>query len=394
MLGATAMIVGAFLGRHKIEQHQKVAAGPFRLVCAPELANACTPLRTDTMSVSVESPSTTRDALIAAADPSSLALDAWLVPAPWLTAVDDARQKASLAPLFANHGGAPVATTLAEVVVWADRATALGAACPKAIDPKCLGSVAGKAWASIGGPDAWGKVKIRVADPSTTGTGAALLGAAVRSFFGRPSLTTNDLDNDDAFGPWFQRLAQSARSGQSADPPLALALSQGASAGDAVVTTEAELDAILAVNPTKATRSRPIPLPAYVSLMLAAPTGAAHRLTVPSRVALLDGLRRLEWRVNGQRPLHADGSESKSSQLAGEFSRALGKRVKMPIHLHDEFLSSADAEEELLALDVSRKKRKEVRDQLAAVQILESYFRSTPPAPNNAPFTPSNGGIL
>ena len=93
-------------------------------------------------------------------------------------------------------------------------------------------------------------------------------------------------------------------------------------------------------------------------------------------------------------PLHADGSESKSSQLAGEFSRALGKRVKMPIHLHDEFLSSADAEEELLALDVSRKKRKEVLDQLAAVHILESYFRSTPPAPSNAPLTPSNGGIL
>lgn len=82
-------------------------------------------------------------------------------------------------------------------------------------------------------------------------------------------------------------------------------------------------------------------------------------------------------------PLHADGSPSKSSQLATEFSRALAKRVSVPVHLHDEFLSSADAEETLLALDVSRKKRKEVLDQLAAVHILESYFRNNLPAPNN-----------
>ena len=74
-------------------------------------------------------------------------------------------------------------------------------------------------------------------------------------------------------------------------------------------------------------------------------------------------------------PLHADGSESKSSRLAVEFSRALGKRIALPISLHDEFLSSADAESALIERDVSRKKRKEVLDQFAAVNILESYFR-------------------
>lgn len=75
-------------------------------------------------------------------------------------------------------------------------------------------------------------------------------------------------------------------------------------------------------------------------------------------------------------PLHADGSESKSSGLVREFVRALGKRTTLPILLVDEFLSSAEAEEGLIAMDVSRKKRKEVLDQMAAVQILESHFRS------------------
>lgn len=74
-------------------------------------------------------------------------------------------------------------------------------------------------------------------------------------------------------------------------------------------------------------------------------------------------------------PLHADGAESKSSGLVREFVRALKKRTSLSIELVDEFLSSAEAEEELIAMDVSRKKRKEVLDRMAAVQILESYLR-------------------
>ncbi len=75
-------------------------------------------------------------------------------------------------------------------------------------------------------------------------------------------------------------------------------------------------------------------------------------------------------------PLHADGAESKSSGLVREFVRALSRRTTLPIHLADEFLSSSEAEDELISRDVSRKKRKEVLDQMAAVQILESYLRS------------------
>ncbi len=75
-------------------------------------------------------------------------------------------------------------------------------------------------------------------------------------------------------------------------------------------------------------------------------------------------------------PLNADGSHGPSAQKATEFSRALKKYTQVPITLHDEFLSSWEAEEELIAADVSRKKRKAVLDQMAAVHILEGFLRA------------------
>ena len=74
-------------------------------------------------------------------------------------------------------------------------------------------------------------------------------------------------------------------------------------------------------------------------------------------------------------PLNADGSHGPSAQKAAEFSRALKKYTPLPIVLHDEFLSTWEAEAELIAADVSRKKRKSVIDQMAAVHILEGFLR-------------------
>lgn len=74
-------------------------------------------------------------------------------------------------------------------------------------------------------------------------------------------------------------------------------------------------------------------------------------------------------------PLNADGSHGPSAEKASQFSRALMKYTRIPITLHDEFLSTWEAQEELIAADVSRKKRKAVIDQMAAVHILESFLR-------------------
>jgi putative holliday junction resolvase len=75
-------------------------------------------------------------------------------------------------------------------------------------------------------------------------------------------------------------------------------------------------------------------------------------------------------------PLNADGSRGPAAENAAAFARSLGKQTALPIHLHDEFLTTAEAEEELIAADVSRKKRRAVIDQMAAVHLLESFLRA------------------
>ena len=74
-------------------------------------------------------------------------------------------------------------------------------------------------------------------------------------------------------------------------------------------------------------------------------------------------------------PLNEDGTPSTTALKVNAFLYSLKKRVELPIFTQDEFLSSQEAEEELIAMDVSRKKRREVIDQMAAVQILESFLR-------------------
>ena len=74
-------------------------------------------------------------------------------------------------------------------------------------------------------------------------------------------------------------------------------------------------------------------------------------------------------------PLNMDGSHGPAAEKASQFSRALSKYTTLPITLHDEFLSTWEAQEELIAADVSRKKRKQVIDQMAAVHILEGFLR-------------------
>lgn len=77
-------------------------------------------------------------------------------------------------------------------------------------------------------------------------------------------------------------------------------------------------------------------------------------------------------------PLNADGSHGPSAEAASDFARRLGKHTSLPIYLHDEYGTTAAAEEEMIALDVSRKRRRAMIDQIAAVHLLESFLRSRP----------------
>lgn len=73
-------------------------------------------------------------------------------------------------------------------------------------------------------------------------------------------------------------------------------------------------------------------------------------------------------------PFELDGSEERSARLARQIGTELVKRTGLPISYIDERFTSVEAERQLIAANVSRKKRKQVIDQAAAVLILQSWL--------------------
>jgi putative pre-16S rRNA nuclease len=70
-------------------------------------------------------------------------------------------------------------------------------------------------------------------------------------------------------------------------------------------------------------------------------------------------------------PVNMDGSEGPRAQSTRAFARNFAKLTELPIALWDERLSTAAVERDLIAADVSRKKRAAVIDQHAAIFILQ-----------------------
>ncbi len=70
-------------------------------------------------------------------------------------------------------------------------------------------------------------------------------------------------------------------------------------------------------------------------------------------------------------PLNMDGSSGPRVQATQAFARNLEKLSALPICYWDERLSTVAAERALLEADTSRKRRKEVIDQVAAGYILQ-----------------------
>ena len=71
-------------------------------------------------------------------------------------------------------------------------------------------------------------------------------------------------------------------------------------------------------------------------------------------------------------PISLDGSEGPRAQATRAFARNLGRLTPLPILLWDERLTTAAAERSLLEADVSRRRRSQVIDKVAATLILQS----------------------
>ena len=73
-------------------------------------------------------------------------------------------------------------------------------------------------------------------------------------------------------------------------------------------------------------------------------------------------------------PLLENGDVGPRAQLSQEFKKALEEETNLKVVLQDERSTTKDSEEFLIAADVSRKKRKKIIDQQAAVRILQYYL--------------------
>lgn len=73
-------------------------------------------------------------------------------------------------------------------------------------------------------------------------------------------------------------------------------------------------------------------------------------------------------------PKNMDGSIGPQARAIQELAVLLQQELGLPVDLWDERLTTVAAERALLEADVSRKKRRRVIDQLAAVLMLQGYL--------------------
>ena len=74
-------------------------------------------------------------------------------------------------------------------------------------------------------------------------------------------------------------------------------------------------------------------------------------------------------------PKHMNGDIGLRGEVSIEFKKRL-ETLGVKVILWDERLTTVAAERILISADVSRKKRKKIIDQMAAVQILQGYLDS------------------
>jgi putative Holliday junction resolvase len=117
-----------------------------------------------------------------------------------------------------------------------------------------------------------------------------------------------------------------------------------------------------------------------VSLLLASPYGALKRGKLAANAAEIVAIARREGAgglVVGL-PLSLDGSAGPAAQAARDWTHALSAATGLPAALWDERLSTSAVNRFLIAeADISRKRRAEVVDKLAAAYILQAALDAT-----------------
>ncbi|GDY05092.1 putative pre-16S rRNA nuclease [Phycisphaerae bacterium] len=74
-------------------------------------------------------------------------------------------------------------------------------------------------------------------------------------------------------------------------------------------------------------------------------------------------------------PLNMDESEGAASKAVREFALQIAQLTNKPIHLHDERLTTFEADSRMAQSGRTHAEKKALRDSLAAAAILEDYLR-------------------
>ena len=89
-------------------------------------------------------------------------------------------------------------------------------------------------------------------------------------------------------------------------------------------------------------------------------------------------------------PLRMSGVEGTQSKKMRTFAEELRRKLKLPVHLWDERLTSAEANRFLRETELSIEKRGKAVDRMAAVLILQGWMESRALAPRSGHSEPTS----
>jgi len=73
-------------------------------------------------------------------------------------------------------------------------------------------------------------------------------------------------------------------------------------------------------------------------------------------------------------PFNMDGTEGRQAKVVERFAGQLKKKITIPIFFQDERLSTFAAEQKLADIELSKKKKRERIDAIAAAHILDEFL--------------------
>ena len=94
---------------------------------------------------------------------------------------------------------------------------------------------------------------------------------------------------------------------------------------------------------------------------------------VPDRILEIVHKQQIQALVIGL-PLNMDGTEGPQAALVKDFAAELTDRTDVPVHLQDERLTSFGAYHKLTPAELTRKRKKQRLDAVAAAEILKMFL--------------------